>query len=51
MIVKNCPALIGERSCISSQTNNIECSKGKDCIMKQLISEFPEITKLLEVKK
>ena len=51
MIINNCPALNGKESCISSQTNNVECSKNKDCIMKRLVGEFPDIIKLLEVKR
>ena len=50
MIIKNCPAKTGENGCVSAKTNNVECSKNKDCIIKQLIKEFPEIKKLLEVE-
>ena len=51
MIVEKCPAKTGENGCVSSKTNNVECSKNKDCIMKQLIEKYPNITKLLEVKR
>lgn len=50
MIIKNCPAKTGENGCVSAKTNNVECSKNKDCIIKQLIKEFPDIKKLLEVE-
>lgn len=51
MIVNNCPAKNGENGCVSSKTNNVECSKNKDCIMKRLVAEYPNIARLLEVKK
>ena len=39
MIIKNCPALTGGKWCISTKTNNTECSKCDDCIIKNIIKK------------
>ena len=50
MIIKKCPAYYENLGCMSEKTNFTDCNKKDDCVIKQLIKNFPEISELLGVE-
>ena len=47
MIIKKCPAYYNNLGCMSNKMFYRDCEKEDNCIIKQLIKEYPEIKNTL----
>lgn len=51
MIIKNCPAYYNNLGCMSNKMFYRDCEKEDNCIMKQLVNEYPEIKNMLIIEE